>query len=467
MKKSLLLPLLLSFSLLFTTAVSAQVNPDYGENPYDNDKSSTAYKMYGDMQPSGLSDGYYAGRFTNPLWHAMQVVNISTNEYKPINPAYAFEVGPNSGKFTPTVTYEILPKNAGETIKDSGYHLIPAEESVIRRYAANANGNADFVWNAITWPMVSGQYDSNLYGVRYYRINGEWYVQLPKVMQLSGGGQPTEDYITENDGVTKPRIISTYKITPWPFLNSFESRENGQPATKLTKKGSLYVDGKTWSVYDKEANVGFAVNGVWIDDNGDGRVDIIDQIKNPNAGEYMVEFKKEIPISKIANHLKAGINKVKVRLFDKYERKIEQEIQFEYIPGENIGLRNEKATPSGPQLPGTTVVLKVDVVADLPITLGPIDAKVEFKDGGKVIGSKNITISDKQTVPVNVLYKTQNDNRVHTYKVPECPPDKYIHWCVVQSLANNTGGEPCTCTHLFPPRSHSHWEAFGPLSARI
>ncbi|WDV94876.1 hypothetical protein [Brevibacillus parabrevis] len=416
MKKSLLVPLFLSFSLLFTGTVSAQTNPDYGTWPYYNDGNND-FLLKGNLTPSGISDGQQVGRYTNLLWHAMTTVNTETNEFKPINPGNAQEVGSNSGEFTPTITFEILPKDTGETIRDSGYHLLPADEATIRKYATNANGNADFVWNAITWPMSSGQYDSNAYGVKYYNIRGKWFVSVPIVMQLSGGGNPTEDYLRDNDGVSAPRIVSTYKVTPWPFIYGFEGREKGVAATKISNKGALYIDAKTWSVYDKEANIGFAINGKWIDEDGDARVDAVDRLPNNNAGEYTVTYQKAIPVSTpaLAKNLKVGKNKIIARVFDKYGRFVNSpEIEIEYVPGDNLLLENPKVTPPGDQEPGTPVNVCVDVKAQLVSVPGPINAKATFKDGAKSVGNKTISAADDETVPVCVPYTTQPDDRVHT-----------------------------------------------------
>lgn len=143
------------------------------------------HRAKGDFSPSGL--GTDTTRDATYFRHDVRLKNVITNQYTPSS-GY-FEAG----------GIELKP-NAGETISNNGYLLVPWNESTIRNVVNYTNGNFDTVWTEVPTKGL-------------YYIDGVQYASFYQVVFYSGGGGGTKDASYTGNGTTAPMHQSAFDIT--------------------------------------------------------------------------------------------------------------------------------------------------------------------------------------------------------------------------------------------------------------
>lgn len=263
-------------------------------------------RLRGDLSFSGLSG--IQERKAKAIWHDTRFHNVISGK---ISPYYV------------TQSYEIQEELETDDFKyRSGYHLIPLDEQIIKRFAALANGNANFVWNAVQSTPI-------------YFYDEMPYVRFGYVVHYSGGGDPESIYYP-GQGITSPSFKTTYKTTNWPIIHELEAREGGKATTIASPSSVLYVRADTHSVYNLTLLARITIN----DDSNTSFL-----IRQKTGTGYKLTLDEGIPFSEFKHLLKKGKNKITITVSDKYERTHEKSIIIDFISDE----QSPEPQPTEPQ----------------------------------------------------------------------------------------------------------------------
>lgn len=247
----------------------------------------TIDSVRGDLTPSGLNNP--DERSAKYFRHDLRFKNV-------IN-----------GQFLPTTSYfeaggiELLPK-PNEVITESGYLLIPLEESVIRNVVQKLEGNPDYVWN-------------NSKNFSKYWVDGSPYVLFWDVVFYSGGGPAVKDGMYVGDGINQPLHKSTYLYSPKPEIKSVEFSASTVKKSEI-KNHKLSVVTVTYSANYEGGNITrFYITGPNLDNVQLG-------ISNPTAqkeGSYTYRVKKDFPLDFLVG-LPSGTYTIRVETSDPFAR---------------------------------------------------------------------------------------------------------------------------------------------------
>jgi len=161
----------------------------------------------GDLTPSGL--GPDDERWSIAYLHQNQLYNVISGSRSSWQNDMQFDIqeDPSQGDWE------------DRFVNRRGYLVIPKNQSIIKQLAQQANGNPDFVWDAI-----DGETDPYY---KDYTVNGKPYIDYGSVIRLSGGGNPNQTkHCDPNEdsacGVDDPIFTTVWQITPFPIHNAIK-----------------------------------------------------------------------------------------------------------------------------------------------------------------------------------------------------------------------------------------------------
>jgi hypothetical protein len=330
---ALLLPMIFMVSVVY-----AAVNPDYGSNDY----GEGSILLKGDLSPSGI--GTSDSRNSIAYWHAVRFQNVVTNDQYPTD-----------GSYIPTVSYDIQEQLATDNFTNrEGYHLLPVDADTIKRYAEYMDGNQDYVWQQI-------QANTN----KYYFVDGSPYISFPQMAYWCGAGNPDMKQVS-NDGVNSPMFQTTYKITPWPYIDQFSAKQDGVlDPSEVHSNGQLYLNANAYSVYDTQ------ITG-WVTVNDDPSTKTQVFTQNTGASNGTINYNNALSISTISNYLKEGSNKLTLTIQDGVGRQADHSITINYVPNPILPPAQpapHQPVPSGPKQVGVSGAALQMQFGNLPSTV--------------------------------------------------------------------------------------------------
>jgi hypothetical protein len=403
MKKCL--SLLFFFLFAFASSSFAATMPDYPPDKY----GEANIPLRGDLSPSGI--GTDDQRPSTVYWHAVRFQNaISNDQY------------PTDGSYIPTVSYDIQEQLATDNFANrEGYHLLPIDESTIKRYAGYMNGNQDYVWQQV-------QAASN----KLYQVDRRPYISFPQVAYWCGAGEPDMKQLS-NDGVTNPLFQTTYKTTPWPYIEEFSPNN-----------GNLNISAKAYSIYDAKLTA-------WIMVNGDPSTNTQVFTQSTGANNYAIPFNDaNFSIAPIEKYLKPGDNKLTLTISDGYNRTTSKDTTFTYgpiVPQNNLKVISLTSNPNPLQQGGSgsaTAVIQnesnVDITTPVTFTADgnqPQTQMITLKAGGQQTLTFSFKVPEK-----NTIYMKAEVNPNHDQPANETSYADNVKDLAVSALAQKPNTQP-------------------------
>jgi len=382
--------------VLFLGFVSADNNLLYKDFEYGQRRD---IKVRGDLTAAGVKD-VPSERNSWAYRHDVRFYNVITKQYTP-----------SSGYFQ-AQGFQLIESEPGDNFSGRrGLFYAPLEASVVEKIATYANGEPSFVkaraenyLNEANTKFKDLLVDSRL-----------TYLDFGTFVYYSGGGGFTQKQV--GNGTTSPLYQTTFNITPFPAIKTFEAKGN------LLINGYFDLNTETYAVYDGGNISKITITGG--PDQINKEINVNDFIKSNKIGSYTHSKKGQIKYSQLSSILnKPGTYKAKLVVTDPFARKAEKEISFTILP-------NDTSKPDLYVSKVTTGTFRVGNTINTQVTVGSAKESPETKtakvklsiNSSKELGEKTVTLKPEEEKVLTFIWKADQKTSGYLTATINIPPE--------------------------------------------